>query len=70
MEPDILVLHLPPFADASNVGSEMVRDIIMQWDYEGLVICGHVPWRNRVQEIGKATCLNAHEAVITLLAGA
>jgi Icc-related predicted phosphoesterase len=64
--PDILILHVPPFVDKRNVGSEMVRDKIVEWDYEGLVICGHCPWENRVHTIGKSVCLNAHEAVISL----
>jgi len=66
-EPDILVLHLPPFANERNVGSEMVSNLIIDSGYEGLIICGHVPWKDRVQKVGKATCLNTHEAVMTLV---
>ena len=64
--PDILVLHAAPFVDKRHVGSEWVADILRASRYQGLVICGHCHWPERIQQIGQATVLNVHEAVVTL----
>ena len=65
-KPDILVLHASPFVDERHVGSQLISDCLIDADYSGLVLCGHCPWPQRIQMIGKATVLNVHEAVVTL----
>lgn len=64
--PDILVLHAAPFVDKRHVGSQMIADLLRDSGFAGLVICGHCSWPERIQQIGQATVLNVHEAVVTL----
>lgn len=65
-KPDMLILHVPPFVDEQHVGSQMITDCLVASRFSGLVLCGHCPWPERVQTVGRATILNVHEAVITL----
>lgn len=64
--PDILILHASPFVDERHVGSQMITDRLVSSGFSGLVLCGHCPWPERVQTVGRATVLNVHEAVVTL----
>lgn len=64
--PDVLIMHPSPSVDDDHVGSETLAELIMESGFAGLVVCGHVPWKHRLQKVGRATCLNVHEAVILL----
>lgn len=65
--PHVLVLHSAPHVDDANPGDERIRRTLEMHGYAGLVICGHVHWRDRVRSVGAATVLNVHEAVVTLV---
>ena len=66
--PDIVVLHAAPQADDGAPGDETIAAACKSVDFSGLIICGHVHWRSRVQRCGNAVCLNVDGAVVTLCA--
>lgn len=65
-EPHILLLHSAPHVDAENPGSEELREMLKEFRFTGLLVCGHVHWQQRVQRIDGYTCLNVHESVVIL----
>lgn len=64
--PHIVVLHAAPQADDGAPGEEALSTAIKSFGFDGLIVCGHVHWRYRVQRCGSATVLNVDGAVVTL----
>jgi Icc protein len=64
--PHIVVLHAPPRADDGAPGEESIAAMFKSVNFAGLIVCGHVHWRGRVQRCGNACCLNVDGAVVTL----
>jgi len=67
--PHIVVMHAAPQADDGAPGEEALSAAIKSMGFEGLIVCGHVQWRSRVQSCGNATILNVDGAVVTLCIG-
>lgn len=66
-KPHVLLLHSAPHVDATCRGDRLIADSLVQLGYDGLVVCGHVHWAERVRHLGAATILNVHEAVVCIL---
>lgn len=64
--PHILVLHAAPRSDDGAPGEAVISAAVKSFDFRGLIVCGHVHWRSRVQQCGNAVCLNVDGAVVTL----
>lgn len=64
--PHIVVLHAAPQADDGAPGEATLAALIKDTGFDGLIVCGHVHWRSRVQRCGQATLLNVDGAVVTL----
>jgi hypothetical protein len=45
----------------------LIAEWIQAANFEGLIVCGHVHWRERVQRCGRAPVLNVDGAVVTLV---
>ncbi len=65
--PHIVVLHTPPRADDGAPGEESIAAVFKSVNFGGLIVCGHVHWRDRVQRCGAAACLNVDGAVVALI---
>lgn len=55
--PHILVVHEAPEGPLAE---------LLSATFSGLVVCGHRSWPERVRQLGRAVCLNAHGAVLVL----
>lgn len=65
-DPHILILHSAPHVDEAHPGSPELTKMLTELGFAGLLVCGHVGWKQPLQHIGRCTCVNAHEAVILL----
>jgi hypothetical protein len=65
--PDILLMHAAPQIGDGAPGEPLIAERIQEANYEGLIVCGHVHWRERVQRCGRAPVLNVDGAVVTLV---
>jgi hypothetical protein len=65
-DPEILILHSPPHVNEANPGSIAVTEMLDDFNFEGLLVCAHMPWHDRNQRVGRFTCVNAHEGVVIL----
>lgn len=64
--PHILLLHAAPDLGDDAPGSVELTQMLIESNFSGLIVCGHVHWEQRVQRLGRATVLNVHEAVVLL----
>lgn len=55
--PHVLLIHEAPEGALAE---------LLAGAFDGLVICGHRSWPERVRRLGRAVCLNAHAAVVVL----
>jgi hypothetical protein len=65
--PDILLLHAAPHIVSGSAGEALIAEWIQATDFDGLVVCGHIRWRERVHRCGRAAVLNVNGAVVTLV---